>query len=191
MARARGSECIASRYYMKMKENGGISSSRKALKRICTAAVFAAIVYIATAFLPRIPIGNGYVHIGDAAIYLCAAMMPAAFAAPAAAIGAGLADLTAGYAVYIPATVLIKALTVLAFSHGRGRLASRRNLCACIAAAIICVGGYFLWEVLVFSSLIAPIASVVGNLIQSVASAVLYFAAAYLLDRTGLGSRLA
>ena len=71
----------------KMKETRSASDSRKLLKRICTAAVFAAIVFIATGFLPRIPIGSGYVHIGDAAIYLCAAMLPAPFAAPAAAIG--------------------------------------------------------------------------------------------------------
>ncbi len=174
----------------KKKETDGIGSSRKLLKKICTAAVFAAIVYVATGFLPRIPIGSGYVHIGDAAVYLCAAMMPSAFAAPAAAIGASLADLSAGYASYIPATAVIKALTVLAFSHGRGKLASRRNLGACIIAALLCVGGYFLWEALVFSSLVAPIASVIGNLIQSAASAVLYFAAAYALDRAGISSKL-
>ncbi len=152
--------------------------------------MFAAIVYVATGFLPRIPIGNGYVHIGDAAIYLCAAMMPPAFAAPAAAIGASLADLTAGYAAYIPATAIIKALTVIAFSHGRGRLASKRNLGACVIAAFLCVVCYFLWEALIYSSLAAPIASLIGNLVQSAVSAVLYFAAAYALDRTGICSKI-
>lgn len=174
----------------KMKETRSASDSRKLLKRICTAAVFAAIVFIATGFLPRIPIGSGYVHIGDAAIYLCAAMLPSPFAAPAAAIGASLADLSAGYASYIPATAVIKALTVLAFSHGRGKLASKRNLVACVLALVLCVGGYFLWEMLIFSSLVAPVASVIGNFMQSAVSAVLYFAAAYALDRTGISSKL-
>ena len=164
--------------------------SRSRIRSLCMAAVFAAIVYIATGFLPRVPVGNGYVHIGDAVIFVCAAIMPAGYAAPAAAIGASLADLSAGYAIYIPATFVIKALTVLAFSHGKEKMVCRRNLLACLVATVLCVGGYYLWEIVVFSSLVAPLASVIGNLIQSVGSAVLYFAFAFLADRTGLSDRL-
>jgi len=167
-----------------------VKKSREKIKRLCVAAVFAAIIFIATAYLPRIPIGNGYVHIGDAAIYLCAAMLPAGYALPACALGAGLADLASGYAVYIPATVIIKAASALMFSHGKGSTVSKRNLVACFAGAVFCVGGYFLWEVLVFSSLVAPAASVIGNLLQSVASGVLFFAAAFAVDRSGLKKKL-
>lgn len=169
---------------------GNKSEARKKLRRLCVAAAFAAMICVATGFLPGVPVGTGYVHCGDAVIFVCAALLPVGYAAPAAAIGASLADVFAGYAAYVPATFVIKALTVLAFSHGKGKMISRRNLAACAIAAPICVGGYFLWEALVFSSLVAPLASVIGNLIQSVGSSVLFFAFSFIADKTGLSHKL-
>ena len=173
-----------------MKANnklGNKSESRERIRRLCVAAVFAAMICVATGVLP---VGSGYVHLGDAVIFVGAALLPVGYAASAAAIGASLADVFAGYAAYVPATFIIKALTVIAFSHGKGKMVSRRNFAACAIAALICVGGYFLWEALVFSSLVAPIASVIGNLIQSVGSSVLFFAFSLIADKTGLSRKL-
>ena len=176
-----------------MKDNnntGNKSEARNRIRRLCVAAAFSAMICVATGFLPAVPVGTGYVHLGDAVIFVCAALLPACYAAPAAAVGASLADVFAGFAAYVPATFVIKALTVLAFSHGKGKMLSRRNMIACAVAAPICVCGYFLWEALVFSSLVAPIASVIGNLIQSVGSSALFLAFSFLADRTGLAKKI-
>lgn len=157
------------------------SAGAEKWKKLCLAALFAAAVYVATGVLPRIPAGVGYLHIGDAVVYLSAVLLPHGYAACAAAIGAGLADLTSGYALWIPATVVIKALTVFCFS--RGRVICKKNLLALLAAAALCVGGYYVWEAIVYHSVAAPLVSLGGNLLQAAASAVLFLLAGAVLDR--------
>ena len=44
-----------------MKRNGKIFN-------IVLAGLFAALIFVMTAYLPRIPTTKGYIHIGDAAI---------------------------------------------------------------------------------------------------------------------------
>ena len=52
------------------------------LQSLVTAAILAAAITIMTAFLFHVPIGatGGYVHFGDALIYLSAALLPAPYA---------------------------------------------------------------------------------------------------------------
>ena len=67
--------------------------SRQNLHRLVTAALFAAAIAVMTAYLLHIPLPTGgYIHLGDALIYLAACLLPVPYAAAAAAIGAGLAD---------------------------------------------------------------------------------------------------
>ena len=61
------------------------------LKYTVLAAMFAAMVYVMTAFV-HIPTNQGYVHIGDGIIFLAAAILPAPYAMAAGAVGAGLSD---------------------------------------------------------------------------------------------------
>ena len=93
------------------------------------AGLFAALTALLTAGL-HIPVGNGYVHCGDAVIYLAAAMLPLPYAAGAAAVGGALADLMSGYAVYALPTFLIKGMLALVFSAvgGTRKLEKRRIL---------------------------------------------------------------
>ena len=64
------------------------------LYRLVTAALFAAAIAVMTAYMLHIPIPTGgYIHIGDALIYLAACLLPAPWAMAAGAVGAGLADL--------------------------------------------------------------------------------------------------
>ena len=57
-----------------------------------------------------VPSGYGYVNLGDAGVYLCALLLPGGLGALAAGVGAALADLILGWAVYAPVTLLIKGL---------------------------------------------------------------------------------
>ena len=69
-------------------------SQRENLRLLVTAALFAAAITVMTAYMLHIPIPTGgYIHLGDALIYLAACLLPVPCAAAAAAIGAGLADL--------------------------------------------------------------------------------------------------
>ena len=78
----------------------------KQLIYVVMAALFAAMITVFTAYVLRIPAGNGYIHLGDSFIFLAASLLPLPYAIVAAAVGAGLADaLTAP--LWVIATVII------------------------------------------------------------------------------------
>lgn len=76
-------------------------------RTIAFTAVWTALVYAFT--LIAIPNGvGGYVNFGDSIILVCASLINPLCAAFAASVGATLADLTLGYAIWAPATLIIK-----------------------------------------------------------------------------------
>ena len=104
------------------------------LLQMVLTALFAAAITIMTAYMLHIPIPTGgYIHLGDALIYLAACLLPAPFAAAAAAIGAGLADLLTA-PVWVLPTLMIKAVIVLFFTSKGERLLCRRNIAAVVLA---------------------------------------------------------
>ena len=62
---------------------------------ITVTGLFAAMIALMTAYIFHIPYGanGGYIHFGDALIYIAAILLPRPYALAAAAIGGGLADL--------------------------------------------------------------------------------------------------
>lgn len=164
-----------------MNQNGGRGD--KTVK-LTAAGLFAAMITVMTAYICHIPYGanGGYIHFGDALVYLAAVFLPRPYALGAAAVGAGAADLLTA-PVWAPATILIKILIVLPFSGNGGRILTPRNWAAPFAGAVISALGYYLAEGLIAGSAVAPIASVPGSLIQSGGSAVFFFALSAAFDR--------
>lgn len=162
-----------------------MSRSRITLQRLCLTAVFAALVFVATAYLPRIPTLNGYVHLGDTFVFLCASLLPLPYAITASAIGGCLADLLTGYPMWAVASLLIKGATAFCFSVKGEKMLSLRNILGIPFAAIICVGGYYIWAALFISgSWIAPVAELLPNLMQTVVSGIFYILLALVFDKT-------
>ena len=81
------------------------------VKRMCTAAVAIAVIFIGT-YIVQIPIpgGSGYVNLGDSFVFLFSCILPAPYAIAAAAVGPALADLAGGFVLYAPFTLVIKGL---------------------------------------------------------------------------------
>ena len=88
--------------------------SKFKLNQVVLAALFAALTTVLTYYV-KIPSVNGYMHIGDSMIYLCASILPTPLAALSAGIGAALSDAVGGYTMYIIPTFIIKALLISAF----------------------------------------------------------------------------
>ena len=151
-------------------------------KYLCLAAVMAAIIFVFTQFF-HIPSHTGYTHIGDAFVYLAGALLPWPYAMCAGAIGAALADLLGGYAIWAPASILIKALTALCFTSKHDKLLCRRNLFALVPAFVLCAGGYYGYEALITGNLVAPLAGIPGYTIQVLASAAVFVALGTILDK--------
>ena len=114
-------------------------ASDKKLELMSQAAVMAALTAALTLWL-HIPAGlnGGYIHFGDAVIYLAAALLPKPYAMAAGAAGGVIADLLTA-PLWAPATLLIKPLLVLPFLNGGERIVTRRNTAA-LVLAIFSVG---------------------------------------------------
>lgn len=159
---------------------------------LTVAAMFAAMITLTTAYLFHIPIGanGGYVHFGDAFIYLAASLLPMPYACAAAAIGGGLADFLSGVPIWVIPTMIIKPLTAIWFTSRSDRLLCRRNVCALILAGLVSNVGYYIAEALFSGNWLAPLALQWGGVVQSGGSAVLFLLIAAAADRLGLKKQL-
>jgi len=155
------------------------------IRILVKAALVAALVFVATRFL-SVSYGNGYVHLGDALAYLGAGLLPLPWAMAAAGVGAALSDLTGGFAVYAPATLIIKALVLLFFTSRPMRILCTRNALALVWASAATVGGYFAADMIITRNLGVAVVDIWGNIVQAVCSTALFVLLAVLCDRAGL-----
>lgn len=101
-------------------------------RQMVLAAMFVALGCVAT-MLVQIPSPtNGYLNLGDAVVLLGAYLLGPAYGAVAGGAGPALADLLSGYAMYVPGTLVIKALMGLtaALSTGPWAGGPGRRRCA-------------------------------------------------------------
>ncbi len=165
---------------------------KSGLYKVILAAMFAALTAGLTMF-PKIPIpGGGYVHLGDAMIYLASSFLPLPYAMAAAGIGGGLADILSGFASYAPFTVVVKVLLTIAFTSKNKNviLGFKRNFLAPLAGLIITPGIYFLADALLAKSFAAAAPGIIWNVAQAAASLALYYVIAIAFDTAGLKKKL-
>lgn len=144
----------------------------KNVKNIVYTAVSAALICLAT-FIIRIPMPFvGYVNFGDGVIIALANHLGPIIAI-AAAIGSGLADLIAGYPIYIPATAIIKAAVALVICLPKKTALKTKELIirAFIAEAVMILG-YFIYESILYSPATAA-TGILGNILQGVFAVIL------------------
>ena len=156
---------------------------------LCITGVFTALVFVVTAYL-HIPTNNGYIHVGDALIYLAACLLPWPYAMVVGAGGAFLADCLTGFAIWAPGSVIVKAITVLLFSNKEDKIINLRNSLAILPDTIVCAGGYYLYESLIYGNFVAPLAGIPASITQSVASAIIYIAFGLAVDKMKLKSKI-
>ena len=153
-------------------------------------ALFAAAIAVMTAYMLHIPIPTGgYIHLGDALIYLAACLLPLPYAAAAAAVGAGLADLLTAPMWVLP-TLVIKAVLVLFFTNRSERLLCRRNCAAVVLAGLFSPAAYALAGCAMAGTMTAFVPQFLGTLAQGVGSGALFLAIAPALDGVKLKARV-
>lgn len=135
-------------------------------KALVYTAMMAALVAVATLFI-HIPVfmQSGYCNLGDAFILASGALL-GPWAAASGAVGSALADLLLGYGVYAPVTAVIKGLMGLISGVlcVKSKAVWQRALLMA-AAECLMVGGYFLFETLLYGAAAAA-GSLVGNACQ-------------------------
>ena len=141
----------------------------KKTKRLALAGQLCGATLLLTLISIPLPSGYGYVNLGDGGVVLGAMLLPGGLGALAAGVGAALADLILGWAVYAPVTLIIKGLT--AFLAG---LALRKAKRAATPLALLCCLtvplGYFLYETVLLTAPVAAV-NVPLNALQAVLGA--------------------
>lgn len=146
--------------------------NEKTLKLVL-AAMLAALVCVATVVLVFPLPGNGYANLGDAVIIFSAALLGPWWGAAAAAVGAALGDVFVGYAVYAPATFVIKGAMALCVYFLFRKLKAPvwlRIPSAVIASEAVMVVGYFLFELCLYGPSVA-VPDLIGNVAQGLVGA--------------------
>ena len=128
------------------------------VRKICVAAMFAAICAAATMIHVPISATGGYMNLGDVIVLLSGWLLGPVYGFAAAGIGSALTDLFLGYTTYVPVTFIVKGLMAV----------------AALAAEIIMVGGYYLCESTFLGyGFIGALGSIPGNTIQAVGGLVI------------------
>ena len=157
-------------------------SQRENLRLLTTTALFAAAITVMTAYLLHIPLPTGgYIHLGDALIYLAACLLPVPYAAAAAAIGAGLADLLTAPMWVLP-TLVIKAVLVLFFTSKSECILCPRNWAAVVAAGLFSPAAYALANCVMAGTMTAFLPQFLGTLAQGIGSGALFLVISPALD---------
>ncbi len=163
-------------------------------KKLVLTALFTALIMISTLFI-RIPLPLGYVNLGDAFILLAVFILNPVYGGIAAGLGAGLADL-AGYPLYAPATLVIKAgMAVVAWLVYKAlEKATKKEVLAQIVGgmcgAIVMALGYFLYEILLFTTVGVAIVNLPWNILQGGVGTALAVAVMRVLRATKILERI-
>ena len=103
-----------------------------------------------------------------------------------------LADGLSGFVVWLPGTIVIKAITALCFSRKTEKIICVRNLLGIIPALVICVVCYSLYEGIFMaggfskSAIISAFGQTPAYCIQVLASSILYIVLGLAFDKAGL-----
>ena len=153
---------------MFMKDSGN------RLLKITTTAVFIALTCVLTMAV-RIPSPTkGYLNFGDCAVLFSGFLLGPVWGAVAGGVGSALADLLTGYPVYIPGTLIIKALMALVVSALPGLISGHEKkrprigfALSAVIAELLMTAGYYVYEaVFIGIGFTAAFAGVLGNIVQ-------------------------
>ena len=129
---------------------------------------FTCVVTMVIAF--PIPATNGFINIGDAIVMISGLMFGPIIGGIAGGIGSSLADLFLGYAIYAPATLVIKGLEgflvgVIANPKKNYKL-NYRDFMAVIVGGFTMIVGYFLYEIMIYGVPSALYEFILNSIIQ-------------------------
>ena len=166
----------------------------KHTQNIVLTSLMMGLIIVCTMFIRiPIPLTTGFVHIGDAMIFLSVLLLGWIYSTIAAAFGSTLGDLLSGFAMWAPWTFAIKggmaliaAVIILSFSRNNRKPSFANYLIAMIPAGIFMVAGYFVAEGIMYGNWIAPWIGVPWNIGQFVVGIILALIIQKALGKTNI-----
>ncbi len=151
--------------------------AREKTFRMVLTAMMICLIMVAILFV-RIPIPftQGYVHLGDAMIFLAVLVLGWKYGALAAALGGMLGDLLGGFAMWAPWTFVIKGvmamilgICIMLFS-GKGDVSGKRfltgELIGMTVSGLFMTAAYYVAEGVMYGNWVAPLAGIPWNIGQ-------------------------
>ena len=159
-------------------------TNRENTTRIILTGLMMAMIVVATIVIPiPVPFGTGYIHFGDAMIFLSVLILGWKYGAVAAGVGSALADLIVGYGIWAPWTVVVKGgmgvimgLFILKSMNRPGKSVFGipvYQLIGMVLAGCFMAAGYYVAEGVIYGSFIAAIAGIPWNVVQFVVGTVI------------------
>lgn len=165
-----------------MKKNSSIL-------KLCVTALFIALTYLATALI-QIPIPLGYSNLGDSVILLTAFLFSPGIACISGALGASLADLLTGYAIWSIPTLIIKfiiaLIACLIMGKTKKKMYSVKTIIAAIASMVFMVAGYVFAGAILYGSVGAGIASAPGLIAEAVINIIVFYFVGTIIEKSGI-----
>lgn len=164
-------------------------------QKMVLAALMMGIIMVSILFI-RIPIPftQGYVHPGDAMIFLSVLILGYKYGAVASALGGMLGDLIGGFAMWAPWTFVIKGVmaylmgVIVAAASKNGELSGGKRAAVEIAGMVVAgafmVAGYYVAEGVMYGNWVTAALGVPWNIGQAVAGAIIAVIISQLLRKT-------
>ena len=137
------------------------------LLRLVMTGVLMALACVATMVIQIPSPTHGYMNLGDCVVLLSGCLLGPVYGAVAGGVGSALADLLSGYAVYVPGTLVIKAV-MAALAGGLYRRSRKLLPVGAVLAELVMIVGYWLYDGILMGSLAGSAAGIPSNIIQGV-----------------------
>lgn len=129
------------------------TSAKDKVLKLCIAAMFAALICVATLVI-RVPAPNGgFLNFGDCFILIGCWILGPVYGFAAGGIGSALADIFSEFPIYAPGTFVIKGLMAVvasliarAFIKKNEKLWLVGHITGAVVAELVMVSGYFLYD---------------------------------------------
>ena len=165
--------------------------SKFSTKDLVETALLTTLVFVATAFINiRLPIlsSGGLVHLGNVILFAAAILFGKKKGAIAGAVGMAIFDLSSGWALWAPFTLVVRGIMgyivgTIAYSNNKNGDNFLIKILAVFVSGIWMIIGYYITEVILYGNLLAPVASIPGNITQLVVGLVLGLPLAKILKR--------
>lgn len=161
------------------------------IRTLTKMAMMATITFVGI-YAIKVPVPNGYIHIGDCMIFLSVLLLGTKRGALAGGIGAAMADLLAGYVHWVFPTFLIKLIMASIMGLFIDRILPELKwnwLIGAIVGGITQIALYFVADAVMFGTALG-IADIPGNTIQTVAGVILTGVMVALFQKSGIMGRL-
>ncbi|KMT23295.1 ECF transporter S component [Clostridium cylindrosporum] len=173
------------------EQNQNSTIKRSKIFEMVTCSLLIALVFVFTFFVQfTLPFasGGGLIHMGNVMVFVAAIVFGPRRGFIAAAFGMALFDVVSGWASYALITFISKGLMAyiagtLAYTAGKQGKSVLFNSLGIILGGLVMIAGYYIGEIFMLGSFVAPLANIPGNITQIVIGFVLGLPLASILKR--------